>query len=453
MALDADVVIVGAGAAGLSLAHRLAAPRFAGRLDVLLLDAPAALRPPERTFCYWEDGGGEYDAALAAQWDRLRLRAPDGRDVLVRLGSARYKMLPSRSFEAWAGQRIAAAPWVRRAAAEVREVRDDGADGARVVGLDAHGRPAAWRARWVFDSRPPPARPARTRLLQHFRGWFVHCERPAFDPRAADLMDFRTPRPARGVSFGYVLPLGPRDALVEYTEFSPAVLDDAGYTRALRHYTEEVLRLPPFRVERCEQGVIPMTDARPSRRAGAAVFRVGAAGGATRPATGYTFAAVQRQTREVAAALDEGRTPLPPPAYPARALAMDAVLLRALDTGRVDAAAFFTPLFAGVPADRLLRFLDGRTGLREDLAVGRRTPVLPMLRSALELPLLRRRPPAAGRRDRPAPPPPSSPASPSSPAERAAGASPRAEAPAAGARPREPRAEPHAPLPEEDHGP
>ncbi|BBA95432.1 putative lycopene cyclase [Actinacidiphila reveromycinica] len=398
MGFDADVLIVGAGAAGLSLAHRLADPSFRGRLEVLLVDAPpGALRPPERTFCYWEPPGGEYDDVLAACWDRLRVTGARGPATTVRTGPLRYKMLDSRAFEAFAARRLAAAPWVRRSVARVRDVAD-APGGARVAGLDERGRPAVWHARWVFDSRPPDTPPrARTTLLQHFRGWFVRCDRPVFDPRVAELMDFRTPRPRHGLSFGYVLPLGARNALVEYTEFSPAVLDGAGYTRALRHYTGEVLRLPPFRVVRAEQGVIPMSDARPARRAGACVFRIGAAGGATRPATGYTFAAVQRQSRAVAAALAEGRTPLPPPAYPPRALAMDAVMLRALATGRVDGGDFFTGLFAGVPADRLLRFLDGRTRLREDVSVGLRTPVLPMLRTALELPLLRRRPPAGSR--------------------------------------------------------
>lgn len=393
MPRDADVVIVGAGAAGLSLAWRLALPGFAGRLDVLLVDAPpGALSPQERTFCFWEEPGGEYDAVLAAQWEQLQVRHSGGHRTVVDTAPLRYKMLSSRAFESWTRQRLDAAPWVRRTRAEVLRIEADGSDGARVTGRDARGRTTAWRARWVFDSRPPPPPPARTRLLQHFCGWFVHCRHPAFEPRVAELMDFRTPRPARGLSFGYVLPLSERDALVEYTEFSPAVLDEAGYARALRHYAEEVLRLPPFRVERTERGVIPMSDARPERRAAAAVFRIGAAGGATRPATGYTFAAVQRQTRAVAAALAAGRTPLPPPAYPARALAMDAVMLRALDTGRIDGADFFSRLFAGVPTGRLLRFLDGRTGVREDIAVGLRTPVLPMLRTALEVPLMRRRP-------------------------------------------------------------
>ncbi|OMI36394.1 lycopene cyclase [Streptomyces sparsogenes DSM 40356] len=83
---------------------------------------------------------------------------------------------------------------------------------------------------------------------------------------------------------------------------------------------------------------------------------------------------------------------MPPRPYPAPHRAMDAVLLRALAAGRVDGAAFFTGLFRHVPIERLLRFLDGRTRLAENLAIGLRTPVPAMLRTALELPWLRRRP-------------------------------------------------------------
>lgn len=71
---------------------------------------------------------------------------------------------------------------------------------------------------------------------------------------------------------------------------------------------------------------------------------------------------------------------------------MDAVLLRALDTGRVDGPDFFYRLFDRVPVTRLLRFLDGRTRLYEDLAVGAHAPVAPMLRTAAELLWLPRRP-------------------------------------------------------------
>ncbi len=53
---------------------------------------------------------------------------------------------------------------------------------------------------------------------------------------------------------------------------------------------------------------------------------------------------------------------------------MDAMLLRSLDTERVNGPAFFSNLFRQVPAERLLRFLDGATSLREEWSIGLRTP-------------------------------------------------------------------------------
>ncbi|MFC4333550.1 lycopene cyclase family protein [Streptomyces andamanensis] len=384
------VVIVGGGAAGLSLAHRLAAADVPG---VTLVDAPAGpLTPPERTWCYWDRGSGDLDEAVSACWSRLRVHGADGRAVTLDPAPLSYRMLRSTDFERLVHARLSRTPTVRVLRATARTVRDT-PGGAEVRCTTADGRTLSLRARHVYDSRPRPVLPpARTHLTQHFRGWFVRTRTDRFDPAVADLMDFRVPQPPHGLAFGYVLPLAPDRALVEYTEFSRTPLTRARYEAALAHYSEDVLRLGPLTVDSAEQGAIPMTDGRFTRRAGDAVFRIGTAGGATRPATGYTFAAVQRQTRAIAAALRAGRATAPPP-HRRRALAMDAVLLRALDTGRIDGPDFFTGLFRRVPAERLLRFLDGTTTPWEDWGVGIRTPVVPMLRTAVELPFLPRRRP------------------------------------------------------------
>lgn len=399
MSWDADVTVVGAGAAGLSLAVGLTEESLPGavrRPRVVVVEAPPGpLRSPGRTWCYWEAGPGPYDGLLSASWDRLRVYGPDGAVIDRPLGPLRYKMLRSDRFEPAMSERL------RTRGVEVRQMAvesaHDSADGAVVRGRDADGASRVLRSGVVFDSRPPQRLPAaRTALLQHFSGWFVRTAEPVFDPAAATLMDFRLPQPPRGLAFGYVLPLGPRDALVEYTEFSPAPLDAAAYERALRHYCDAVLRLGTFTVRGHEHGVIPMCDGRFPRRTGRRVFLVGAAGGATRPSTGYTFAAIQRQSRDLAAAVRAGRSPAGvPAAHGRRALAMDAVLLRALDTGRVDGGRFFAHLFSTVPAERVLRFLDGASTPWEDLGIGLRTPVVPMLRSVLDLPFLRRSVPAA----------------------------------------------------------
>lgn len=392
LVVDTEVAVVGAGAAGLSLVRHLRGARH-----VVLVDAPAGpLRPPDRTWCYWEEPGGDWDDLLVRSWDRLRVRAPDGGVVTGSPGRLRYKMLRSGDFARAIGERLDA---VTRVEAAVRAVRDR-TGGAEVLGVTADGRHLRVRARWVFDSRPPRRPPpARTLLLQHFQGWFVRTEEPVFDDTTVELMDFRVPQPRHGLAFGYVLPIGARHALVEYTEFSAAPLHPSGYDRALRRYAHDVLGLGRYEVTGTERGVIPMSDGRHRRRAGRSVFRIGAAGGATRPSTGYTFAGVQRQTRAVAAALRDGRDPLPPVPHPARARVMDAVVLRALDTGRIDGPAFFTGLFRTVPTERLLRFLDGETGLLEDLGIGLRTPLVPMLRTVAELPGLARRQAPADRRE------------------------------------------------------
>jgi lycopene beta-cyclase len=364
---DARVAIVGAGAAGLGLAVRLAAARVPG---VVLVQSPQPA--PPRTWCSWQDRHVPWDDAVAHRWPAAEVVGPDGARTRLDLAPYRYEMVRSRDFEQWADSRLGG---VGRVSAHVERVQD-GRDSARVVGDGVD-----LRATWVLDTRPvPPARPGRTSLLQHFVGWTVRTDQDAFDPSTACLMDFRLPQPAGGVAFGYVLPTSPREALVEHTVFSRDAWDDADHEAGLRRYAD-VVGLPAHEVLAVERGVIPMTGAPFPRRVGRRVFRLGAAGGATRPSTGYTFTAAQRQAAAVAHALVVGRPPVPPPAWPRRHLAMDAVLLRALDSGRLDGAAFFADLFARHPADRVLRFLDGTSTPAEELAVMARSPRGVMARS------------------------------------------------------------------------
>ena len=367
----AEVVVVGAGAAGLALACRLGEQ---GTEGVVLVEAPAGSHTsPERTWCSW--GTDPYwSDAVCARWDRVSVHAHGGAARTYDLAPLDYTMIRSPDYERVAAERLARTD-VRRVEALVTGV-EDGPSQAVVRGADL-------QARWVFDTRPArPARPGRVALLQHFRGWFVRTRQDAFDPAVAGLMDFRPPQPPGGVAFGYVLSTSAREALVEYTEFSRSPLTTGQYDAALGDYTA-LLGLGPYDVVGAEQGAIRMTDAPFPRRLGRRVFRLGAAGGATRPSTGYTFSAAQRQAAAVADALRDGRDPCPPPAYSRRHLWMDALLLRALDRGAVDGAAFFADLFARHPTERVLRFLDGATSLREDLAVMASAPKAAMIRTAL----------------------------------------------------------------------
>ncbi|MFI7585965.1 lycopene cyclase family protein [Spongisporangium articulatum] len=379
--MDVDVAIIGAGGAGLSLL--LAFDRaYAGAGDkprIALID-PVRHVTDDRTWCWWTDGPAPLDDLITARWRFLRLVDGHGTAREHDLGGARYVMLRSSALYAEAeraAERLGAV-WIQEPVTGLDVSGTTGAPG-RVPVTTASARLGA---RWTFDSRPaPPVRPGRTVLLQHFRGWFVRTPRPEFDPGVATLMDFTVPQPEVGVAFAYLLPTSGTEALVEYTEFSPARLDPAAYDIALRAYLN-ALGVIDHTVEHVEDGAIPMTDAVFARAAGPRAFRIGTAGGATRGSTGYTFAAMQRQAADVVRLFQAGRTPLPPPAYPARHRWMDAVLLRALRTGGVDGPALFSGLFAAQPPQRVTRFLDGATTYSEELAVMRSTPAWPMARAA-----------------------------------------------------------------------
>jgi lycopene beta-cyclase len=370
--LDVDLALVGGGgAASLVLA---ALDRCGVRGVRVAVFDPVRRCGQDRTWAFWGRPGGCLEPLLAASWRRVEVTTVARRRVLD-LAPLRYAMVRSGPVYA----RAAAAErrlGVVRVDAAVAELVDDG---GRVLLRGADGGLLA-RAAWVLDSRPgPPCRPGRTSWLQHFRGWWVEADGPVFDPGRAVLMDFRTPQPGRGVSFGYVLPVTDRYGLVEYTEFSPVRLTDGGYDRALRGYLGQLGLCPDALVVReVEEGVIPMTDAPFSRRPSPRVVRLGTAGGATRPSTGFTFAAMLRQADQVAEAVVAGRPPVPGPAYPRRHRWLDAVALRALDTGRVRGPEFFARLFDRNPAERVLRFLDGATSVAEELAVMRSSPLVPM---------------------------------------------------------------------------
>ncbi|KUJ44705.1 lycopene cyclase family protein [Micromonospora maris] len=374
--LEVDLALLGGGGAA-SLVLAALARHGVRDLRIAVVD-PVHRRGQDRTWAFWDRPGNDLDELLSASWSRVEVVTAERQRVLD-VAPLRYAMLRSSPIydRAAEAERLLG---VTRVVASADTVTDHG-DGVLVGGTDG----PALRAGWVLDSRPrPPERPGRTNWLQHFRGWWLAADRPLFDPTRAVLMDFRTPQPTRGVSFGYVLPVSSRYALVEYTEFSPHLLTGAAYDRALGGYCD-LLGLDParFTVGEVENGVIPMTDgpfvARPSPR----VVRLGTAGGATRPSTGFTFAAMYRQADQVARALAAGGPPVPGPAYPPRHRWMDAVALRALDRDLVDGPAFFARLFDRNPASRVLRFLDGATTVAEDLAVMNSTRLVPMAAAAV----------------------------------------------------------------------
>ena len=368
-----DFAILGGGAAGLSLA--LAMVRSPLQERSILIVEKDAKNTNDRTWCFWSDAPTPLDGIARAVWSNLRFRSP-GFDRTYPLAPFRYELV--RGLDFYRSARLELAQHNVTFVQAAGEVQDGGQ--AAVVRVD--GR--EFESAWVFDSRLRPEdvvqSPRFNYLKQHFTGWEVETDTPIFDPQTVTLFDLRTPQRG-GVTFFYVLPFGPRRALVEYTLFSPAQLRAEEYETALRAYLRDEFGLSDYRILEVEHGVIPMTDHAFPRRLGQRVMAIGTRGGRVKPSTGYAFARIQRDSARIVASLLRYSHPFGVPPDALRHRFHDAVLLEVLAHAPERGRQVFTGIFRRNPVQPILRFLDDRSSVLDDLRVITACAPWPFLRA------------------------------------------------------------------------
>ncbi|RSK31122.1 lycopene cyclase family protein [Hymenobacter metallilatus] len=377
-AREFDYLIVGGGAAGLSLAYHISQePRLTSK-RVLLLE-PETKNQNDRTWSFWADAPTLFDGIVAKEWTQIAFRSPTFERVIP-LTRHRYKMIRGLDFYRFVQRVLADNPQFTCVATTVTAVSNVAG------GAVAHTPQGEFRAQYVFDSRPPELaklqRPERYRyLLQHFVGWEVETEQDAFDPETAEFMDFRGEQ-QREARFMYVLPFDKRRALVEYTLFSAEVLPKAQYEAELRRYLQQLLGGRTYRITAEEVGAIPMTDHPLPARDGAHIINLGTRAGRAKASTGYAFKRIQEHSARLMEALAAT-------GHPPQNLTGDRWQFRLFDTLLLDimqrqgeqTREIFTDLFRRNPVERIFDFLDERTSWIGNFQIMNSVKPWPFLRS------------------------------------------------------------------------
>lgn len=367
-----DYIILGAGAAGLSLSLRILDSPLLRHKRILLLDR-SAKKQNDRTWCFWENNPGFFEPIVYRRWKQLQFAGATGL-LNLDIGPYRYKMIRGIDFYQYAFNRFQDHPNLEFRQGELA------LQGNQVF---FNGERLETGSAICFSSIPQAGHPAKkpVSLLQHFKGWVITSSTDCFEPGRALLMDFRVSQ-QQGTSFVYVLPLSKDTALVEYTQFTAELLPPEQYDLALQQYIEAQLQVKEYRICETEFGVIPMTNARfPLRQAGC--YQIGTAGGQTRASTGYTFQFIQKQCRELVAALEQNRSLDQIPALPGRFRFYDSVLLQLLADGSLGGRQIFERLFQRNSAAAVFRFLDGESKVPEELRLISSLQTLPFARAAL----------------------------------------------------------------------
>ncbi|CAN5249513.1 MAG: FAD-dependent oxidoreductase [Actinomycetota bacterium] len=361
-----DIAILGAGCSGASLAYFLADAGFLGRIH--LFDRRTDFSQEQR-WCSWGPVPKRLSGLVSASWDRWRIVSGNA-EVVCSLPERPYLHVHAPEFYERMHDRLRRHPNVRlHLGCSVESVTPTGLRGEiRRVAADF----GDYDVDLVFDGRPSAENMEATRgsgeisLLQSFAGLVVESSEAAFDPDTVTLMDFGA-GDSPELSFVYVLPFSAHRALVESTAFSGDGIAYDEHERRVENYLKK-LGAGAYTVESRESGCIPMTTRKLPRMSDERHIMIGAAGGATRPSSGYAFVHILRQSETLAGSLMRGEHTWRRP-IPRKYGLLDAVFLDALEDSPAHARESFLRMFGRVPTGALVRFLSGDSSLCDDLAV------------------------------------------------------------------------------------
>jgi lycopene beta-cyclase len=370
-----DFIICGAGCAGLSLLmHMIESGRFADK-KILLVDQEEKKRN-DRTWCFWETHPDLFENIVYRQWQKIWYH-DNGFSRLMDILPYQYKMIRGIDFYTYCFQKINQQPNIDILLEPVQGVKTEGEKAVLVL----------WNkqleADYLFNSLVPEEALQKNRgdyLLQHFKGWLIETDRPAFHPGEPILMDFRVEQ-AEGNTFVYVLPFSETKALIEYTLISKNVLQQDQYDNGIRAYLKKNLNETNYTVLEEETGIIPMTSYRFPASSGR-IINIGTAGGQTKASTGYTFKFIQKHSAAIVNQLIQTGMPYTKP-FPERFHFYDRLFLHLLHQKKQTAGEIFTPFFKKNKPQRLFRFLDNESSYLDDLLIITSLPAVPFLQAVL----------------------------------------------------------------------
>ena len=231
-----------------------------------------------------------------------------------------------------------------------------------------------------MDARPPET-PLTRALSQRFLGWEIHAETDCFDTDVVELMDFRGS--SDQLHFFYVLPYGPRHALVESTLLSPCS-QQHDYEAELCDYLQQrygvTQHYQVYQQHSCLNLRLPLPSV-----FGAGIAPPGRTAGTLRPSAGFALLETISDAKRIAQCFVSVATGVASISAFCRDvvdLQRDKIFFDGLSADWKRGPEHFMALFEGLGAETLVAFLAGRPEFSQRLRVAMQLPKLDFLRAA-----------------------------------------------------------------------
>ena len=367
-----DYIIAGAGCAGYSLLYHLLQDPFLCKKKILVVDTNFN-KGNDRTWCFWEDTDGPFESIVCKKWSNIEV-LKGAMQRLLPTAPFEYKMIQGIDFYQYISAFAKGFDNVEWIASKILSI-NTAHGGARV-----QWEGGAANADYVFSSIHGDR--IQSALWQHFKGIVVEFDDAVFDKSVARLMDFNVPQ-MDATAFMYLLPMTDKKALIEYTLFSPNILETAEYDLVLNTYMEEHYKGQTYNIVHTEQGAIPMTTKKITSST-SSVISIGTMGDAVKASTGYAFQFIQKQTQQIVKQLKLNQT-LDASVHYTRHQFYDAVLLYILEHKKMAGDEIFARIFKKNDAATVFKFLSNTSNLIEDIHIMLSLPTQIFLPAAIKV--------------------------------------------------------------------
>jgi lycopene beta-cyclase len=197
------------------------------------------------------------------------------------------------------------------------------------------------------------------------------------------MMDYRL-KWRKDASFTYVIPLDAKTALIEFTLFNTTLIEDKDYDVILKKYIHEILKINEYTIEEVEKGIIPMSDYPFHQHSTNSITKIGTAGGWVKPSSGYSFKNAQENSARIVALLKKG-VAIPANFRSARFEFYDSIFLSVLSKDNNLGESIFTAMYTKNNVQDILKFLDEKTTLLEEINIIRKFDWLPFLKGLFRI--------------------------------------------------------------------
>ena len=356
-----DLIFCGGGLSTLIFLNKIISDNYFNNKSILVIEKDLNTIP-KKTWSFWDKKDSYWNDFTVKSWDNIFFK---GKNEIIEknLNSMNYKMIKSESFYNHIYDKVKRQPNIKLKKGIVLDIED--LNDSVIV----KSKTQTFIADKVLNSIPDESYKNNLKfpvLLQHFVGWTIKTNKPAFDDDTATLMDFSIDQ-KNETRFFYVLPTSKNEALVEFTLFSKHLLSNSEYEIEIKKYLKS-LEINDYKINLKENGVIPMTCFPFDNANTKNIINIGTAGGWTKPSTGYTFRFIDKYSNSIISLLKSDKS-FDNFKVKSRFWLYDLIFIDVLYNMNHLGSVIFENLFRKNKFKTIFRFLDNESSFREELGI------------------------------------------------------------------------------------